>query len=336
MSVASSEPPVLRINWGFWWSSLQVDNLLEWLTEPRETLCLQVYWALQVAQWQRIHLSMQEAQETWVQSLGWVSGSLWGVPGSRWPPSDSKHVSMDLIWTLGVCGATAGLAWAFLVQQDVDITQWNRECRANGQMHAPVNTLCLVPAVSLWAWDWQANLPRLAVKPSLFSFLFLEVCLIWKEITLPSDSTLYSQNCVLSKTISFSFIWHSPNRIRVLNVMPKALAEESWIWRIFPNSHRKNYFILQKFLLFLRYFFDMDQFLKSFIEFVTILLLFMSWSLAPRHAGSWPGIKPVPPALEGEILVTDWITRMSPRNRYFKKYVHLKCVIYGPDRFFYT
>ena len=38
-----------------------------------------------MVQWQRIYLSMQETQETWVQTLGQVSGSLWGVPGSWWP-----------------------------------------------------------------------------------------------------------------------------------------------------------------------------------------------------------------------------------------------------------
>ena len=71
-----------------------------------------------------------------------------GSPRELMTPSDSHHMSMDLIWTLGVCGATAGLAWAFLVQQDVDITQRDGERRANCQLHAPVNTLCLVPAVS--------------------------------------------------------------------------------------------------------------------------------------------------------------------------------------------
>ena len=79
----------------------------------------------------------------WVESQGPC-----GESQELMTPSDSNHVSMDLIWTLGVCGATAGLAWAFLVQQDVDITQWDGERRANGQLHAPVNTPCLVPAVS--------------------------------------------------------------------------------------------------------------------------------------------------------------------------------------------
>lgn len=66
--------------------------------------------------------------------------------------------------------------------------------------------------------------------------------LIWKETTLKSDSILYSQNCALSKIISFSFIWHSHNKTRVHDVTPKAVAEESWRWRIFLNACRNKYF----------------------------------------------------------------------------------------------
>ena len=90
--------------------------MLEWLTEPRKTLCLQVYWGFvdgTVAKNPPVNAG--DARD-----LGSVPGLCLRVP-VRSPrelmtPSDSKHVSMDLIWTLSVCGATAGLAWAFLVQ----------------------------------------------------------------------------------------------------------------------------------------------------------------------------------------------------------------------------
>ena len=56
---------------------------------------------------------------------------------------------------------------------------------------------------------------------------------------------------------------------------------------------------------FLRFFFNVDCFLKVFIEFVKILLLFYVlvfwpggiWILAPR-----PGIEPALCALKGEVL----------------------------------
>ena len=46
---------------------------------------------------------------------------------------------------------------------------------------------------------------------------------------------------------------------------------------------------------------------KVFIEFVTILLLFyvlVFWPQGMWNLSSPPGIKPAPPALEGEVLTT--------------------------------
>ena len=61
---------------------------------------------------------------------------------------------------------------------------------------------------------------------------------------------------------------------------------------------------------------------KVFIEFVTILFLFLWFGflgheaceiLAPR-----PGIEPAPPALEGEVLITTGPPGKSPRSVFFK------------------
>ena len=65
----------------------------------------------------------------------------------------------------------------------------------------------------------------------------------------------------------------------------------------------------QNFVFFLIYiYFWCEPFLKSFIEFVTILLLFyvlVFWlRVACGILAPWPGIEPVPPALEGEVLTT--------------------------------
>ena len=50
---------------------LQSDSLpFEHQGSPKHTIC-SFYLASQVAQWQRIHLSMQETQETLTLSLGW-------------------------------------------------------------------------------------------------------------------------------------------------------------------------------------------------------------------------------------------------------------------------
>ena len=71
-----------------------------------------------------------------------------------------------------------------------------------------------------------------------------------------------------------------------------------------PSNQRQ--LNIESFILF-KIFFWCTWFLKVFIEFVRILLRFMSWCfgheawkiLAPRR-----GIEPVPPALEGEVLTT--------------------------------
>ena len=59
--------------------------------------------------------------------------------------------------------------------------------------------------------------------------------------------------------------------------------------------------------LFFKIFLTWTIFKKSFIEFVTLLLLFMPWSLGREARGIpalWPGIKPTPPALEGKVPTT--------------------------------
>ena len=46
---------------------------------------------------------------------------------------------------------------------------------------------------------------------------------------------------------------------------------------------------------------------KVFVEFVTILLLFMFWFFGHEACWiltPWPGIQSVPPALEGKVLTT--------------------------------
>ena len=55
--------------------------------------------------------------------------------------------------------------------------------------------------------------------------------------------------------------------------------------------------------------FSFKNFLKVFIEFVTILLLlFMFWFFVHKACGilaPWAGIEPLPSALEGEVLTTE-------------------------------
>ena len=61
--------------------------------------------------------------------------------------------------------------------------------------------------------------------------------------------------------------------------------------------------------------FDVDQFLKGFIEFVTALLVFYAcfffffWLWGMWDLNSPPGMEPTPPALEGKVL-----TLGLPRN----------------------
>ena len=74
------------------------------------------------------------------------------------------------------------------------------------------------------------------------------------------------------------------------------------------------------------FFFNMDYFLKSFIEFVTVLLLFFVWFfgfkaceiLTPR-----PVIKPAPSALEGEALTAE-PPGTSPKGS-FHKHLIISC-----------
>ena len=67
---------------------------------------------------------------------------------------------------------------------------------------------------------------------------------------------------------------------------------------------RHNLATEQQFWFFLRFFLCVPYF-KVFIEFVTILLLFYVLVFWPRGMwDSWPGMEPMPPALEGEVLTT--------------------------------
>ena len=58
---------------------------------------------------------------------------------------------------------------------------------------------------------------------------------------------------------------------------------------------------------FLRIFFLMWTIFKVFIEFVTILLLFMFWFFGHKACGilaPWRGIDPASPTLEGKVITT--------------------------------
>ena len=78
---------------------------------------------------------------------------------------------------------------------------------------------------------------------------------------------------------------------------------------ILPKNKITFFFFLQIHLLIFQTFWGMWTFFKVFIEFVTTLLLFYVFGFffgpqaceipAPR-----PGIKPTPPALEGQVLTT--------------------------------
>ena len=50
--------------------------------------------------------------------------------------------------------------------------------------------------------------------------------------------------------------------------------------------------------------FNVDHFLKVFIEFVTILLLFYALFCWPQILAPQPGIEPTHPALEREVLTS--------------------------------
>ena len=71
------------------------------------------------------------------------------------------------------------------------------------------------------------------------------------------------------------------------------------------NSTLNFRFLPNNFLKF--FFFNVDNFLKVFIEFVTILLLVSVFFFSHKACGPivpQPGVKLTPPALEGEVLTT--------------------------------
>ena len=67
-------------------------------------------------------------------------------------------------------------------------------------------------------------------------------------------------------------------------------------------------FFTSSYYFSLKFFYvDLLFFFKIFIEFITILLYFMSWLFGIEACGipvPQPGIKPVPSALDGEVLTT--------------------------------
>ena len=68
---------------------------------------------------------------------------------------------------------------------------------------------------------------------------------------------------------------------------------------------RHNLATEQQFWFFLRFFFWYVPYFKVFIEFVTILLLFYVLVFWPGGMWDpWPGMEPISPALEGEVLTT--------------------------------
>ena len=76
--------------------------------------------------------------------------------------------------------------------------------------------------------------------------------------------------------------------------------------KMYAPNHSSNWdFCL--FFLFLKIFFKLISFLKAFIEFVTILLLFYALVFWPW--GMWglpvPGMETMPPALEVKVLATE-------------------------------
>ena len=75
------------------------------------------------------------------------------------------------------------------------------------------------------------------------------------------------------------------------------------------------YMKLDKVFPFFKIFFWGGLVFKVFIEFVTILLLFYVLVFGCEACGilaPWSGIKPVPPALEGEVLTTGLLGLPSP------------------------
>ena len=75
------------------------------------------------------------------------------------------------------------------------------------------------------------------------------------------------------------------------------------------------------------FFFDVDHFLKIVIEFVTIFPLFyVLFFFGPEACGTLaarPGIKPIPPALEGEVL-TSGLPGKSPLPEFCHDFLPVK------------
>ena len=75
--------------------------------------------------------------------------------------------------------------------------------------------------------------------------------------------------------------------------------------------------VIGKMFLIFKIFFLCGSLLKVFLELVTKLLLFMFWFFgqeACRILAPLPGIKLVPPALNGEVLTTGLPGRSPGRN----------------------
>ena len=83
---------------------------------------------------------------------------------------------------------------------------------------------------------------------------------------------------------------------------------KSILYPVPPEALTRKYVAVNIFF-FLEDFFDVDHFLKAFIEFVVVLILFnvTLWFFGCEACGILarpPGIKPALPALEGEVLTT--------------------------------
>ena len=66
-------------------------------------------------------------------------------------------------------------------------------------------------------------------------------------------------------------------------------------------------------LFYFKTFFDVDHFLKSLLNLLQYCFCFTFWFFGHEACGilaPWPGVKPTPPALEGEVLTT-WLPGRS-------------------------
>ena len=105
---------------------------------------------------------------------------------------------------------------------------------------------------------------------------------------------------------SFFFFWPCHTACGIL-VPNQGLTPCSLQWKHGVLTTGLSGTVIKYFFQRFFFFFDVDHFSKVFIEFVIILLLFYvlvfwppgMWDLVP-----WPGIEPVPTALEGEVPTT--------------------------------